>query len=221
MQLLIVASLFKVNHNIKPMKIISILSTAIISSLFITSCDWYSTHHVIGKGDVETMEAMLPAFSGVSVTGTCDVDIQVGEAQFVEFSAQSEILDVMSYEVHHGILEIGFKKGVSVKTHKDISANIVIPGLSYVAITGASDFELTGLKQELLDIYITGTGNVNSFDLEVENCDIRISGAGNCEVNVSNSLNVDISGVGNIVYQGQPAVSSDISGVGHVTAANR
>lgn len=203
------------------MKNINILSTVIVFSLFITSCDWYSSHHVVGNGDVETMEATVPEFSGVSVTGTCDVEIQVGEAQFVEFSAQSEILDVMSFEVRHGILEIGFKKGVSVNTRKDISAKIVIPALSYVAITGASDFELTGLKQELLDVYITGTGNVNAFDLEVENCGIRISGAGNCEVNVSNSLDVNISGVGNIFYQGQPTVSSDISGVGHVTASNK
>ena len=189
--------------------------------LAVNSCDWSSNHTVVGSGDIESMEVSVPAFSGVSVTGTCNVDIQIGEAQYVELNAQSQILDVMTYEVKNDILEIGFKHGVTINSNKDITANIVIPELSYIAITGAGDFELNGTKQERLDIYITGTGNVNAFGMEVDHCEIRISGAGNCEVNVVNSLDIQVSGVGNIFYKGTPSLTSDISGVGNVTHINR
>ena len=189
--------------------------------LAVNSCDWNSNYTVVGSGDIESMEVSVPAFSGVSVTGTCNVDIQIGEAQYVELNAQSQILDVMTYEVKNDILEIGFKHGVTINSNKDITANIVIPELSYIAITGAGDFELNGTKQERLDIYITGTGNVNAFGMEVDHCEIRISGAGNCEVNVVNSLDIQVSGVGNIFYKGIPSLTSDISGVGNVTHVNK
>ena len=203
------------------MKTIKILSISILSVLLIASCDWYAPQTVIGSGDLESMEVMVSEFNGVSVTGQCNVDIQIGETQFVEISAQPQILDVMSYEVKNGILEIGFKHGYTVNSHKDISANIVIPELSYIAVTGAGDFKLNGEKQEFLDIYITGAGNVNAFGMEADNCGIEISGSGNCEVAVTSSLDVHVSGVGNIFYKGTPALSSEISGLGNVTAVNR
>ena len=203
------------------MKTIKILSLSIILVLCITSCDWNDTNHVIGSGDVETMEVSLANFTGVSVTGTCDVDIQIGDLQSVELSAQSQILDVMTYEVKDGILHIGFKHGITVKRSKEISAEIIIPALSYIAVTGAGDFKLDGERQEFLDIYITGTGDVNAFDMEVDDCMVSISGAGMCELNVIESLDVQISGVGNIFYTGHPSLTSDISGVGNVTAVVR
>ena len=203
------------------MKPIKILSISIILVLFITSCDRYGTTTVIGSGDVETMEVSLADFTGVSVTGTCDVDIQIGDIQSVELSAQSQILDVMTYEVKDGILNIGFKRGTTVKESKEISAYIVVPAVSYIAVTGAGNFKLDGAKQEFLDIYITGTGNVNAFNLEVDDCMVKISGAGMCELNVIESLDVQISGVGDIFYTGHPNLTSDISGVGNVTAVDQ
>ena len=202
------------------MKAIRFFSLTIIPLLFATSCDWNPSHTVVGQGDLESMEVEVPEFTGVSVTGTCDVELLIGATQHVELRAQSQVLDVMTYEVRNGILQIGFKNGYTVKNSKDISANIVVPELSYVAVTGAGDYKLRGTQQGFLDINITGTGNVNAFEMEVEDCAIQISGAGNCEVNVTNSLEIFVSGVGNIFYKGNPTISSDISGVGNVMDVN-
>jgi len=198
------------------MKNIRIIVLTIVSGCLFSSCDWNNDQTVVGTGDVMSMEVDVPDFEGVSVTGTCNVDIIIGETQSVELHAQQEILDVMTYEVKYQILYIGFKPGYTVNTSKDISASIVIPTVSHVSVTGAADFELAGAKQEALDIHITGTGNVSAFDMEVNDCIIRISGAGNCEVNVAESLDVIISGVGNVLYMGDPAVTSEVSGVGNV-----
>lgn len=202
------------------MKAIHIISSALLSLIILSSCERYPSQTVVGSGDVESMEVMVPGFTGVTVTGRCNVEIQIGETRFVEFTAQPQVLDVLTYEVKSGILNIGFKPGYTVNTSEEITAVIVIPSLSYVAVTGAGDFTLNGPVQESLDIYITGTGHVKAFQMEVNDCTIRISGAGNCEINALRSIDLRISGVGNIYYMGDPAITSDISGVGNVTAVN-
>ena len=193
------------------------IAIIMIAGLMASGCS-INKETVIGSGDVDAMEVRLPAFNGVSVTGTCDVEIVIGEMQAVEFYAQSEILDVLKYEVINDMLHIGFKPDYNVNTSKEIRAEITIPSLSFIGVTGEGSFDLEGAQQELLDIQITGAGDVEAFDMEVNICNIYISGVGNCNVNVINTLDVNISGVGNIHYMGDPEISTDVSGVGSVTA---
>jgi len=201
------------------MKNFKYIAIALLTVLVITGCDSHGNQTVIGTGDVVSMEVELSAFEGVNVTGTCKVDIQIGEPQSVEFYAQSEVLDVLTYKVSDGILQIGFKPDYTVNTSEEIRAEITIPSVSFAGVTGAGDYELSGAQQEVLDIYITGSGNVDAFDMVVNDCNIRISGAGNCEVHVIHSLDVDISGVGNVWYRGNPTVTTDVSGVGNISPA--
>ena len=198
------------------MKNIRLIAIALLTAFIITACDSNGKQTIIGTGEVESMEVDLPAFEEVNVTGTCNVDIQIGEPQSVEFYAQTEVLDVLTYKVSDGILEIGFEPAYTVNTSEEIRAEITIPAVSFVGLTGAADFELSGAQQESLDIYITGSGNVDGFDMPVNNCNIRISGVGNCEVHVIESLYVDISGVGNVWYRGNPTLTTDVSGVGNI-----
>jgi len=190
------------------MKNLKNIAFALLTGFVLAGCDSIGNQIINGTGDVESMEVELPAFEGVNVTGTCNVEIQIGEPQSVEFYAQSEVLDVMSYEVSDGILQIGFKPDYTVNTSEEIRAEITIPSVYFAGITGAADFELSGAKQDVLDIYITGTGNVDAFDMVVDDCNIQISGAGNCEVHV-----ID----GNIRYRGNPTVTTDVSGVGDIS----
>jgi len=199
------------------MKKIKYIGMALIAGILMTACDWHGSQTIIGTGEMESILVELPPVEGVSVNGSCKVDIKTGEAQAIEFFAQSEILDVLRYEVIDNILHIGFKPNYSVSSSKGITAHIVIPSVSFISITGKGDFELSGEQQELLDIHITGTGSVDAFDLEVEKCNIRISGMGDCEVNVIHSLEVFISGVGNVRYLGDPTLQSNVSGVGNVS----
>ncbi|MBE9519342.1 MAG: DUF2807 domain-containing protein [Bacteroidetes bacterium] len=199
------------------MKNLKNIALALLAGLVLTGCDSIENQTINGTGDVESMEVELPAFEGVNVTGTCNVEIQIGESQSVEFYAQSEVLDVMSYEVSDGILQIGFKPDYTVNTSEEIRAEITIPSVYFAGITGAADFELSGAKQDVLDIYITGTGNVDAFDMVVDDCNIQISGVGNCQVHVIDNLDIVISGVGNIRYRGNPTVTTDVSGVGDIS----
>jgi len=198
------------------MKSMKYIPIALIAGLVISGCDGIGNQTIHGSGDVESMEVEIQAFEGVSVTGTCNVDIEIGDNQTVEFYAQSEVLDVLTYEVDDGILKIGFRKGYTVNTSEEIRAEITIPALNYAGITGVGDFEFSGAQQDVLDIYISGAGNVDAFGMPVNDCSIRISGTGNCQVHVIDYLDVNISGVGNIWYRGNPTVDTDVSGVGNI-----
>ena len=198
------------------MKRINSIALALLTGIALSGCDWQGNQTIIGTGDVESMDVQLPGFEGVGIEGTCNVEILIGEPQSVTFYAQPEILEVLTYKVKNGILQIGFKPDCSVNTSEEISARIVIPSLSFAAVTGAGDFILSGDRQALLDIHITGTGNLKAFEMEVKECNIRISGAGNCEVNVIDNLDVKISGMGNVWYKGSPSLTTDVSGVGNV-----
>ena len=200
----------------KTMNTMKYLALILMAGFILTGCDWHGNETINGSGPVESMEVELPPFEGVNVTGTCNVEIQIGEPQSVEFYAQSEILDVLTYRVSDGILQIGFKPDYTVNTSEEIRAEITIPSVNFTGVTGAGDYDLSGAQQDVLDIYITGTGNVDAYDMVVEDCNIRISGAGNCEVHVIESLDVVISGVGNVWYRGNPTVNTDVSGVGNI-----
>jgi hypothetical protein len=193
------------------------IATILLAGIILSSCEGIGNKTIVGSGPVESMEVEVPAFEGVNVTGTCNVDIQIGEPQSVEFYAQSEILDVLDYEVDDGILEIGFKRGYSVNTSEDIRAEITIPELNFTGVTGACNYELEGAQQEELNIYISGVGNIYAYDMPVNQCLIRVSGTTTCQVHVIDRLDVVISGVGNIWYRGNPDITTDISGVGNVT----
>jgi len=203
------------------MKLIRLLSIVFLSATLFTSCDWHTTRTVIGSGDIETKEIAASDFTGINVTGTCNVDFTIADTFSVKLHAQQEVLDVMTCRVVSGILQIGFDPDFNVNTDKEISASIMGPSLSFIGVSGAGNYALRGSKQSQLDIQISGTCDVQAFDMEVDDCRIGISGAGNCEVNVSQSLQVDISGVGNVFYKGNPEISSDISGVGNIIAAGR
>lgn len=195
------------------------IALGLLLGIVITGCDGVGNQTIYGSGAVESMEVEVADFEGVSVTGTCNVEIEIGDVQSLEFYAQSEVLDVLTYQVSNGILEIGFKNGYNVNTSEEIRAEITIPSVNYAGITGAADFEFSGAQQDELDIYISGAGNIDGFDMPVNNCNIRISGTGNCEVHVIDHLDVSISGVGNIWYRGNPTVDTDVSGVGNIVPA--
>ncbi len=203
------------------MKAIKFSSILLLLTAGLTSCDWHTTRTIIGYGDVESEERVLTDFSGVSLTGTCDVYITTGENFYVELQAQAQVLEVMTTSVRSGILNIGFNPDFNIKTDQEISAIIVVPSLDFVSITGLGDFEISGEKQPKLDIHITGKGNVEAYGLEVADCSINISGVGNCEVKVSDMLDIQVSGVGNVFYKGNPELKTDISGIGNATAVDK
>ena len=208
------------------------LATFIIVIIFLigfTSCDNdnnitnnnnNNTVTVIGTGNVVSDTITLAAFHSVSNLASFDIKITKGSPQQVILKAQQNILDVVTYQVNNGQLDLGIQNNVNIQTSQGLKAEIIIPEISRVGIIGAGDFDLSGGHEDVLYIDITGAGNVMAYNLNVDTCYITTTGVGNCFVKVNNLLSITITGVGSIYYKGSPSINQIITGVGSVIDDN-
>lgn len=186
----------------------------------ITNNNNNNTVTVIGTGNVVSDTVSLAAFHSVRNLASFDIEITKGSPQQVILKAQQNILDVVTYQVNNGELNLGIQNNVSIQTSKGLKAEITIPEISRVGIIGAGDFNLSGGHEDVLYIDITGAGNVMAYNLDVDTCYITTTGVGNCFVKVNNLLNVTITGVGSVYFRGNPSINSTITGVGSLIDDN-
>lgn len=176
---------------------------------------------IIGTGEVISKDIVVSPFHNIILEGVANIYVTIADTQIVIYKAQQEILDIMTYSVVNETFKLGMNNdNKEIETDKEISAEITIPGIESITLTGVGNFELNGEKQSILDIDLTGAGNVYAYNMEVDTCYINLSGVGDCEVRVNNLLDVAISGVGNVKYKGNPTVDLVITGVGNVIDDN-
>ena len=194
---------------------------ALVLSSFLGSCGIFEPNErIVGTGPVVSATIEVGSFSKVESIGTADVNIIEADSQVVTFSAQSEILEVMTYEVSNGTLILDFEDNVNIKTSKDITIDIEVPRIEAIFAEGTGDWHLTGSLQDDLTIDITGTGDVHAYNQPLTNCDVSSTGTGSAWVHVDNQLDVDLTGTGDVHYKGRPAINVDISGVGKLINEN-
>ena len=199
----------------------SMIPIALILTSFLGACGIFEPNErVVGTGPVVTSTIDVENFDKVQSTGIANVNIIESGSQVVNFSAQSEILEVMTYEVDQGTLILGFEENVNIKTSKDITIDIEIPRIEAIFTEGTGDWHISGSLQEELIIDVSGTGDVHAYDQPLTNCDIYATGTGSAWIYVENQLDVDLTGTGNVHYKGRPIINADISGTGKVISGN-
>jgi hypothetical protein len=91
-----------------------------------------------------------------------------------------------------------------------------------VEISGSGDLiannNITTLNS--LDLNTSGSGDYSGFVISSSECTIKSSGSGDCEVNVTNTLDVDMSGSGDVSYRGTPTITREITGSGSLNDVN-
>ena len=178
------------------------------------------TIQIVGTGGVVTKTVNLSAFHSITNIAMTSVKVTKGTPQQVVLKAQQNILDVITYEIDNGELTLDFEEGVTVSTSREIEAEITIAEINGVTSIGVGNFELTGARQNTLNINIIGAGNVEAYNLEVDTCYVTVTGAGNCRVRVNGLLEVIITGTGIVFYKGHPTIGISITGTGSVIDDN-
>jgi len=227
-----VMSTFKHQSKIIIMK--RIILTAVLLSL-ISSC---SKETITGSGNLISEERDVAAFTRISSEGIIDVELTQGDAQFIEITADDNIIDRVRTQVVNGELRV-FLEGDSYRDIQ-INARITATGLSGISNSGTGSITASSLSgSETFALYNSGTGNVtisgsaNSLDLvnegsgdirafgfEVSQADLTLIGSGNAEVYCTNALTVLIEGSGSVYYKGNPTIETSIEGSGKVLDAN-
>ena len=187
-----------------------------------------------GSGNSKSETRAASAFDSIRVNGMADVEASISDQTEVIVTADDNILPLIETSVNNGTLLISEKQNISPKTR--IKVTVKTPSLKHVAVSGAGDIDVKGLKEnsftvnvsgagdvsatgevDSLAVQLSGAGDVKLADLAAKDATVTVSGAGDAKINSTDTLNVCVSGVGSVTYKGSPKLTERVSGVGSIT----
>jgi hypothetical protein len=118
----------------------------------------------------------------------------------------------------------------------DVTLELTAPKVTRFALNGSGKLDISGYRQDSLDLRITGdgdaivrgvarsvkldlsgSGNADLGSLATEDADVRISGSGQARVGPKTSARLDISGSGGVTLLSHPkSVESHLTGSGSI-----
>ena len=220
--------------NQKPVIMKRMALTAVLG-LFILSC---SKETIVGSGNLVSEEREVSSFGRISNDGIIDLDFTLGDTDFVQITADDNIIDKVRTRVVNGELLLD----LDGDSFRDIQVKATITGTRLKgfrntgtgnavvrSITGEDNFTLfnsgTGnieLGGDAVSLMLEneGSGDIKAFNLVVQEADITLIGSGNCELTCTDAMNVYIEGSGNVYYKGNPSIQVQVEGSGEVIDSN-
>jgi hypothetical protein len=216
----------------------SILSGILAATAFlgIVGCSFSSAEDRIkGSGVSVTEQRTVNKFDRISLRGSGDLSVTIGEAASVSVSGDDNVVSIIKTEVSDGQLVIEPAKSYSSKSR--LKVEVVVPSLTALSIAGSGDAVVTGLNEsETVDLSITGSGDLKANgsvgelkarvagsgalelrELKARTASVSVSGSGDVRVFASETLSVSVAGSGDVRYYGEPKnVQRSISGSGSV-----
>lgn len=188
-----------------------------------------------GSGNVITETKTIKGVSSISLVGDGRLEIEQGDAESLDITADDNIIPLLSSEVRDGELKLGVKNLASVHPTKGIQYKLKVKGLTGLSLTGDAEADIRKIATDQLKVSITGDGQVR-IDGTVDNQEISIigdgkyegtglnsktakvsiTGDGKLDIAVSDKLDVKIMGDGHINYVGDPTITKSILGDGNI-----
>ena len=160
----------------------------------------------------------VKSFDEVSLYGSMNVDITVGEKQSVRVVADDKIIDDIETFVRGDTLRIKLKDGHYGRIKK-MHVYVTVPKLEGASIHGSGDMDITGGIDGNFYFSVYGSGNAEIDDLKVSDLELSIHGSGNVKLNGScDELDADVHGSGDVYGKALKCgdVEVDIHGSGDV-----
>ena len=147
----------------------------------------------LGRAILETRSFDLAGFDSVNVSNAIAATIKQGESYSVSVTADDNLWDRLQVRTIGKTLDIGLQPGAYNITH--ISAEITMPALSKLSLSGASQGNISGFKSTSgLTMDLSGASRA-SGDAQSGSANVSLSGASNVSLNGgASSLSLDASG---------------------------
>lgn len=187
-----------------------------------------------GSGNIKIEKRDLSGFTSVKTGGAITVDVIAQKDFDVEVEADDNLLQYVKTEIKGDTLKI-YTEG-NISTRNQMRVRISMPQIESLDISGASNANLTDVRNETLQldasgaskikvngetreliVDLSGASRLDAESLKAENVNVDASGASSATVVVLNDLNAEASGASNIRYLGEPKnVKKDTSGASSV-----
>jgi Putative auto-transporter adhesin, head GIN domain len=197
--------------------------TSIIIILSFTSCEKGPVWGIKGQGQYVTETRNVTDFSKIELCISGEIKYVQDSSYYVEVSAQQNILDVLTTEVHGNTLEIDFDK--RVRKHDGVTVIIHSPNITGIKISGSGNIlVMDSLSTTDIELDVCGSGNITVPKVNTQYIDMNVSGSGNISVTTldANYLNANITGSGNIdaITGSLASQTLNISGSGNINLLN-
>ncbi|MFC2053900.1 head GIN domain-containing protein [Chloroflexota bacterium] len=185
-------------------RIILMLGSLIVVSLACALPELPSISQEIltGSGTVVTREEPITGFDKVDISDSFNVEIHQSEEYKVVIRVDNNLVEYLQVEKQGSTLKIGLKPGISMVSNATLEAEITMPELAGLDLSGASDATISGFKStNNLTVDLSGSSSLGgdiesgdaSFDLSGSS-DANLSGSGgNLTLDASGSSDVDLS----------------------------
>jgi hypothetical protein len=193
-----------------------------------------SEDRVEGSGNRKSERREVAGFDRLIIEGAYGVEVVCGPAPSLEIEADDNLLPLIRAEVEGGRLRVRSERGMSTRELPRL--RITVPDVREIELPGASEFSLTGVRNESLkisvpgasklraegetgrlEVALSGAGLIDVEGVRARHVTASCSGAGTISVYASETLDASVSGVGSINYAGEPAtVNRSVSGLGRI-----
>lgn len=141
------------------------------------------------KGDKIKIDIVMPALSGISVTGSGDLDAEMVSGDDI---------------------------AISVTGSGDAKVDRLTASRASLHVSGSGDLEVKGGRIEKGDYRLTGSGDLDADALSAANLVIEAKGSGDVEAMASGGAEVRSSGSGDVKVKGGATCSVTQSGSGQI-----
>ena len=144
-----------------------------------------SQKSLTGSGNVVTREEAISDFDKVDISHSFVVDIKQGENFSVIIRVDDNLVEQLQVEKFGSTLKIGLKPDVSMVSNATLEAEITMPELAGLDLSGASDATISGFKStNNLTVDLSGSSSLGG---DIESGDARFDLSGSSDANLTGS----------------------------------
>ena len=203
-----------------PCLVVLALMAALLAS--VTGCSGGCACGVVGSGNLETREMDFGNFTELDVSHAFDVEVTRGDSYQVSITVDDNLWDYVDVHQTGQTVYIGLK-GVHAFANVHLEADVTMPELRGLTLSGACDGEVSGFSSaEPLDIDLSGASSLSMDNLVAGDMEFKVSGASKA----SGSIEIadgdfQVSGAGTIELEGSANnVSIEASGASRAKLAD-
>jgi len=175
----------------------TLIALALPLALTLSSCS--PQVEIVGSGTIVAETLEIESFDKIDASQSFDVTIRSGTEFKVVLRTDDNVVPYLDVKKSGNTLDLGFKKGNYSTKNVTLEAEITMPSLASVHLSGASSVEISGFESaEPFAASLSGASSL-SGELKCGTADFNLSGASKVKlVGVSESMELNTSGASSL-----------------------
>ncbi len=167
-------------------------------AIFILQIPLFSQKRIKASGNIIKKEFKVSDFNNLNISGSCDINISIGEKIKLEIEAADNVIPIILVDVEEETLNINLGNNIVTNISKT-TINLIVPKLELINIIGSCSMKIKN-KFSANNLKIIGEGavNINCKKLLVKNLFVKMKGSSNIKINYESCNNIKLDAIGSV-----------------------